>query len=173
VTRYEPKLEKVMRVLTVTSTIENGFVHLPDKAEGLGEYLHELTCFPKGKFDDQCDSTSQALDWIKTGHSCDGFLKWLELEAAKAKSGSFADGSGDACPACHSRSISTGGPQKRCTECGKQWGRDNRSFSLPTRADVLSGRCKRSRDTLGPPSFCLDDTEVYAAGKLFDFMKAF
>ena len=53
------------------------------------EYLHEMTSFPKGKFDDQCDSTSQALDWIKSGHSHDGFIKWLESEAAKAKSGTL------------------------------------------------------------------------------------
>src|SRR5579863_9237129 len=65
VTRYEPKLEKIMRMHSVTSTIENGFVHLPDKAFWLAEYLHELMTFPKGKNDDQADSTSQALDWFK------------------------------------------------------------------------------------------------------------
>ncbi len=87
VTRYEPKLEKVMRLHSVTSTIENGFVHLPEKAEWLAEYVHEMTSFPKGKFDDQCDSTSQALDWIKSGSKYDGFFKWLESEADKAKKG--------------------------------------------------------------------------------------
>ena len=89
VTRYEPKLEKVMRLHSVTSTIENGFVHLPDKAEWLAEYIHEITSFPNGKFDDQCDSTSQALDWIKSGSKYDGFFKWLESEADKAKKGAF------------------------------------------------------------------------------------
>ena len=29
-------------------------------------YLHELTTFPKGKHDDQADSTAQFLDWFKT-----------------------------------------------------------------------------------------------------------
>jgi hypothetical protein len=29
------------------------------------EYLHELTVFPKGKHDDQVDSTAQMLDWFK------------------------------------------------------------------------------------------------------------
>jgi phage terminase large subunit-like protein len=33
-------------------SIENGFVHLSDKAAWLGEYLHELTKFPMGKYDD-------------------------------------------------------------------------------------------------------------------------
>ena len=35
------------------------------KAAWLSEYLHELTSFPKSKYDDQADSTSQALDWFK------------------------------------------------------------------------------------------------------------
>jgi predicted phage terminase large subunit-like protein len=62
---YEPTMDKTMRMNAVTSTIENGFVHLPDTAAWLAEYLHELTIFPKGKYDDQADSTSQALDWVK------------------------------------------------------------------------------------------------------------
>jgi predicted phage terminase large subunit-like protein len=66
VTRYDVKLEKVMRMHSVTSTIENGFVRLPEKADWLQQYLHELAVFPNGKYDDQVDSTSQALDWAKT-----------------------------------------------------------------------------------------------------------
>jgi predicted phage terminase large subunit-like protein len=66
--RYEPKMDKIMRLHAVSSTMENGFVNLPEKAEWLPEYLHELTAFPKGKHDDQVDSTSQALDWIRQGY---------------------------------------------------------------------------------------------------------
>jgi predicted phage terminase large subunit-like protein len=65
VSKYEPTMDKIMRMHSVTSTIENGFVHIPDKAAWMQEYLHELATFPKGKFDDQADSTSQALDWFK------------------------------------------------------------------------------------------------------------
>jgi hypothetical protein len=54
-------MDKIMRLHAVSSTMENGFVYLPDKAE----WLPELTAFPKGKHDDQVDSTSQALDWIR------------------------------------------------------------------------------------------------------------
>lgn len=46
---YEPAMDKIMRMNSVTSTIENGFVHLPDKACWLTEYIHELITFPKGK----------------------------------------------------------------------------------------------------------------------------
>ena len=63
VTRYQPTLDKVMRLHAQTAMIENGFVHLPETAPWLAEYLHELTLFPKGKHDDQVDSTAQFLDW--------------------------------------------------------------------------------------------------------------
>ena len=65
--RYEPPPghDKVMRMHACSSTIENGFVFLPEKAEWLAEYMHELRVFPNGKHDDQVDSTSQALDWVK------------------------------------------------------------------------------------------------------------
>ena len=52
-TRYQPKMDKVMRMHSVTSTIENGFVYLPHEAEWLGDYVHELISFPSGKYDDQ------------------------------------------------------------------------------------------------------------------------
>ncbi len=61
---YKPDGNKVMRMRSVTTTIEDGFCHIPDKAPWLGEYLHELTTFPNGKYDDQVDSTSQVLDWF-------------------------------------------------------------------------------------------------------------
>ena len=32
--KYEPKMEKIMRMNTVTSTIENGFVHIPKRRPG-------------------------------------------------------------------------------------------------------------------------------------------
>ena len=65
VQRYVPTVDKIMRLHAVTGMIENGFVHLPEKAEWLAEYLHELTTFPRAKFDDQTDSTSQALEWFR------------------------------------------------------------------------------------------------------------
>jgi predicted phage terminase large subunit-like protein len=65
ITGCEPTTDKLTRMNTVTSTIENGFVHIPEKAPWLGEFLHELTTFPKGKYSDQVDSTSQALDWFR------------------------------------------------------------------------------------------------------------
>jgi hypothetical protein len=74
---------------SVTSTIENGFVHLPDKAPWLGEYLHEITGFPNAKFDGQADSTSQALDWFKQQSRipANGLLEYYKQEVEKMKVG--------------------------------------------------------------------------------------
>jgi predicted phage terminase large subunit-like protein len=65
VQEYDPTMDKVVRMNTVTSTIESGFVHIPEKAPWLDEFLQELTTFPKAKYYDQADSVSQALDWLK------------------------------------------------------------------------------------------------------------
>jgi len=66
VTRYQPDCEKIMRLHAQTAIIENGFVHIPETAPWVAEYLHEMSVFPKGKHDDQVDSTAQFLDWFKT-----------------------------------------------------------------------------------------------------------
>jgi predicted phage terminase large subunit-like protein len=65
VTRYQPTTDKIMRMHAQTAIIENGFVRIPENAPWLAEYLHEMTVFPKGKHDDQVDSTAQFLDWVK------------------------------------------------------------------------------------------------------------
>jgi predicted phage terminase large subunit-like protein len=70
VTRYQPQSDKVMRMHAQTAMIENGFVHLPKEAPWLAPYLHERAVFPKGRHDDQVDSTAQILDGFK--QACSG-----------------------------------------------------------------------------------------------------
>jgi len=84
--KYEPSMDKTMRMHSVTSMIENGFVHLPDKAAWLPECLHEVTSFPGGKYDDQADSTSQALDWFK---SCNMNLRQPMVECLRLRDDDF------------------------------------------------------------------------------------
>jgi hypothetical protein len=76
VKRFKPEYDKVMRLHAQTATIENGFVYLPQDAHWLAEYLHELTTFPNAKYDDQLDSTSQALAWTKQRPAGWGFLEY-------------------------------------------------------------------------------------------------
>ena len=80
VTPYSPDGDKVMRLNSQAAMIENGFVHLPSEAHWLTDYLHELTTFPTAKYDDQADSTSQALSWIKLNGAEPAAIRFLRLE---------------------------------------------------------------------------------------------
>jgi predicted phage terminase large subunit-like protein len=85
VTRYQPQADKIMRMHAQTAMIENGFVHLPKEAPWLAEYLHELTGFPRGRHDDQVDSTAQMLDWFKRGGQEPQDWMWQMYKEAQAR----------------------------------------------------------------------------------------
>ena len=75
-----------MRLHAQTATIENGFVHLPEEAHWLADYLHELTMFPAGRYDDQVDSTAQALAWTKIRPPGWGIFEYMRREAERLRS---------------------------------------------------------------------------------------
>ena len=56
--------DKVVRAYAATPLIEAGRVYLPEGASWLYDYVEELSAFPAGQFDDQVDSTTQALNWL-------------------------------------------------------------------------------------------------------------
>jgi predicted phage terminase large subunit-like protein len=85
ITRYQPDCEKIMRLHAQTAMIENGFVHIPETAPWLAEYLHEMTVFPKGKHDDQVDSTAQFLDWFKKPFPGQGLLEFMRMQAERLR----------------------------------------------------------------------------------------
>ena len=87
VTRYRPQADKIMRLNAQTAIIENGFVHLPEAAPWLAQYLDELTNFPNARHDDQVDSTAQALDWLKRAGREPGILGYYRHLAERAKGG--------------------------------------------------------------------------------------
>lgn len=61
-------MDKIMRLHAQTDLFEQGLVYLPQQAPWLDDYETELLGFPGTKFDDQVDSTAQALDFIKTNY---------------------------------------------------------------------------------------------------------
>ena len=85
VTRYQPQSDKVIRMRAQTAMIETGFVHPPKEAGWLPEYLHELAAFPKGKHDDQLDSTAQMLDWFKRAGQEPQDWMWIQYKRAQAR----------------------------------------------------------------------------------------
>ena len=68
--------DKLMRLHAQTALFENGNVLLPRQAWWLQDYINEITGFPGTKFDDQVDSTTQALDHIKNNDVLD---MWVRL----------------------------------------------------------------------------------------------
>jgi hypothetical protein len=73
--------DKIMRLHAQTGVIENGFEYIPETAPWLAEYLHELTVFPKGKHDDQVDSTAQFLDWFKRPFPGQAMYELMRMQA--------------------------------------------------------------------------------------------
>ncbi len=50
---------------TNVAVIEAGRVLLPESAPWLDDFLNEILAFPNGRFDDQVDSLSQFLTWVR------------------------------------------------------------------------------------------------------------
>lgn len=138
--RYEPKMDKVMRMHSVTSTVENGFVFIPEKQPWLAEYLHELTTFPKSKYDDQADSTSQALEWLKQQYMTQryGVVEFWKQEAARMQQQQSGSGQKPSCcPKCGATCIARIPSEWRCNICGHQFGGTTIVQRGPSRRDVL------------------------------------
>jgi len=60
-----PEGDKITRLNLLTGLIESGHVILPPEAPWLDDFLLEITRFPRAKHDDQVDSFTQALAWMR------------------------------------------------------------------------------------------------------------
>ena len=76
---YEPRGDKPMRMTGQTHWIEGGYVYLPKDATWVPEFMHEMAMFPNGKYDDQVDALSQALDFLGNPR----IKGWAYLENAR------------------------------------------------------------------------------------------
>jgi predicted phage terminase large subunit-like protein len=64
----KPETDKRTRLYTCAPHFESGSVFFPEpeqKAAWMDDLVAELLAFPGGKHDDQVDSISQALTWIR------------------------------------------------------------------------------------------------------------
>ncbi|WP_160299207.1 phage terminase large subunit [Sphingomonas sp. SRS2] len=64
-TGYRPRGDKADRLIAQTGQIEEGRVWLPAELDGLDCFLAEMRAFPSGKNDDQVDSLTQMLEWLR------------------------------------------------------------------------------------------------------------
>ena len=71
-----PGTDKIMRLHAQTAVFENGFVFLPRGRRWLAEFVSELTGFPGTKYDDQVDSTTQALHYMRQNNTLE---MWARL----------------------------------------------------------------------------------------------
>lgn len=61
----KPKGSKEDRLAACSAIIEDGRVYLPDSADWLAPFLSEVTGFPNARHDDQVDSLSQFLNYMR------------------------------------------------------------------------------------------------------------
>jgi predicted phage terminase large subunit-like protein len=52
---------KITRMSVASAKFESGLIYLPERASWLEDFEAELFKFPGSRYDDQCDSVSQAL----------------------------------------------------------------------------------------------------------------
>lgn len=84
----KPHANKEIRMTNQTALIESGRVWIPKDADWVQTYLRELLVFPNGKFDDQVDSTSQALAYLTAWIESRGLFEFMRQEATGSRGGS-------------------------------------------------------------------------------------
>lgn len=75
-----PGTDKIMRLHAQTGPFENGAVLLPSDAPLLPDYIAEITGFPGTKYADQVDSTTQALDYLRTTYARDNWINTADWD---------------------------------------------------------------------------------------------
>ena len=81
---------KLSRAQAMAPLWEAGSVHLPDpqvfKLPWMETYIHNICTFPRAAHDDDMDSTSQALIYMRA-HNADGIIEFYRRKAAEAAQG--------------------------------------------------------------------------------------
>lgn len=72
-TPVKARIDKESRLIRAAAMIENGSVYLPKDAHWKDDFILEVLAFPNGRHDDQVDSMSQALIWMKDDKPTGGF----------------------------------------------------------------------------------------------------
>lgn len=75
--------DKIARAEAVTPLIEAGKVLLPETAPWLFDYLEEMSGFPNAEHDDQVDSTTQALEYLRARPEQDEIVVFDSMQLLK------------------------------------------------------------------------------------------
>lgn len=161
---------KIARAEAVTPTFESGRVYFPDGAFWLSELMDELCSFPTSQFDDQVDSCTQFLNYIRGEDSgdCGGVAEVGRRIAARIAAGLdifrpipklrpqpiihppgrsvAAPSPAEDCPTCGFKTriqIGSVGNVYRCCQCGTQFYVGGAIMSMPAPANGC--RCEVPR----------------------------
>lgn len=126
--------DKISRASASSPLVEAGKVFLPKDAPWLADYLYSLSVFPAGAHDDDVDSTTQALNWMRGSNHTYGLLDFYKEVASNqgtlaqqvhammspkaAPDASPTSEEVPGCPQCESTFIQTVPSGKRCGRCG-------------------------------------------------------
>ena len=77
VVAVRPERNKKTRMQLQSAKFRDGLVYLPRQAPGLASYVSELLAFPNVRFDDQVDSTSQALACAPSTYNLDAMNRGM------------------------------------------------------------------------------------------------
>jgi predicted phage terminase large subunit-like protein len=81
--------DKEANARAVSPMFESGMILLPEGADWADDYIESMTRFPKGQHDDDVDSTSQALNYLRRRQH--GVMEYIEGELAKEKEKNLCD----------------------------------------------------------------------------------
>lgn len=73
---FSPKGDKRARIEACQPLFEAGNVLIPAEAPFTREWVAEVTAFPNGRNDDRVDTTSQALNYLRTCNSREAAILW-------------------------------------------------------------------------------------------------
>jgi predicted phage terminase large subunit-like protein len=125
--------DKVSRAHAVSPLVEAGRVFLPKAAPWLAAFLDEMSTFPSGVHDDIVDSTTQALNYLRTSSLSYGLLDVYKVASADptlaARLGASPSGEGKAsaqpaaptCPEHPGALLQRIRSGLRCAQCGLQF----------------------------------------------------
>jgi predicted phage terminase large subunit-like protein len=131
--------DKLSRAYAASPLVEAGKVFLPKDAPWLADYLYTLSVFPAGAHDDDVDSTTQALNYMRGSNHVYGLLDFYKqaqlLPGTPAQQAEAiasikllpapsepAETAPERCPACAGTFIQKTPSGKRCGGCGTQFG---------------------------------------------------
>lgn len=76
-----PKDSKEQRVMRVLPAIESERIGIPERADWISDFTHEVAAFPAGKHDDQVDAMTQFILWVTEKRIDISMLKPLRIGA--------------------------------------------------------------------------------------------